>query len=138
MEENKYLNKIEGHKELDPEQALNTLTNLYNRYVELEKVKEANKTERERIKANKKVALQQNEATKTALMNYLNRSFDERTMLFQKNFERIDVAIANNNMQALALMLQSVNMLAAQSPFKDLVDLAQVKQKFLSSDDVEI
>lgn len=41
-------------------------------------------------------------------------------------------------MEALALMLQSVNTLAAQSPFKALVDLAQVKQNFLISDEVEI
>ncbi|MDM8146516.1 hypothetical protein QUW02_11400 [Bacteroides eggerthii] len=104
----------------------------------MEEVREANRTERERIKANKKVALAQIEATKAVLMDYLNRSFDERASIFKKDFEAIDTAIANNNMEALALMVQSVNTLAAQSPFKALVDLAQVKRNFLTSDEVEI
>ena len=138
MEENKNSKNADGKKKLDPEQALNTLNNLYNRYAMLEEVREVNRTERERIKANKKVALAQIEATKAVLMDYLNRSFDERTSIFKKDFEAIDAAIANNNMEALALMLQSVNMLAAQSPFKSLVDLAQVKQNFLTNDEVEI
>ena len=138
MEENKNPENAGGEKKLDPQQALNTLNDLYNRYATLEEVREANRTERERIKANKKVALAQIEATKAVLMEYLNRSFDERATIFKKNFEAIDTAIANNNMEALALMVQSVNALAAQSPFKALVDLAQVKRNFLTSDEVEI
>lgn len=138
MGENENPKNAERKKKLDPEQALNTLNDLYNRYATLEEVREANRTERERIKANKKVALAQIEATKAVLMEYLNRSFDERASIFKKDFEAIDAAIANNNMEALALMLQSVNTLAAQSPFKSLVDLAQVKQNFLTNDEVEI
>lgn len=138
MEENNNSEKAGGKKEVDPEQVLNTLNNLYDRYARLEEVREANQTERERIKKDKETALKQIEATKTVLMTYLNRSFDERASIFKKDFEAIDAAIANNNMEALALMLQSVNTLAAQSPFKALVDLAQVKQNFLISDEVEI
>lgn len=138
MEENNNSEKAGGKKEVDPEQVLNTLNNLYDRYARLEEVREANQTERKRIQKDKETALAQIEATKAVLMTYLNRSFDERASIFKKDFEAIDAAIANNNMEALALMLQSVNTLAAQSPFKALVDLAQVKQNFLISDEVEI
>lgn len=138
MEENKNSKNVEGKKELDPEQALNTLNNLYNRYATLEEVREANRTERERIQAEKEKALAQIEATQTVLITYLNRSFDERATIFKKDFEAIDTAIANNNMEALAIMVQNVNTLAAQSPFKALVDLAQVKRNFLTNDEVEI
>lgn len=138
MEENNNSEKAGGKKEVDPEQVLNTLNNLYDRYARLEEVREANQTERKRIQKDKETALAQIEATKAVLMTYLNRSFDERASIFKKDFEAIDAAIANNNMEALALMLQSVNTLAAQSPFKALVDLAQVKQNFLTSDEIEI
>ena len=125
-------------KQLDPEQALNTLMDLYNRYAALEECRESNRTERERIQAEKEKALAQIAATKDVLMNYLNRSFDERAAIFKKDFECIDAAIANNNIEALAIMVNSVSTLAAQSPFKPLVDLAQVKRNLLSSDEIEI
>lgn len=131
-------NNNEEKKRIDPEQALNTLNNLYDKYVELEKTREEHQTERARIQADKEKALAQIEAMKSVLMTHLNRSFDERAMVFKKNFEAIDAAIANNNMEALAITVQSVNTLAAQSPFKALVDLAQVKRSLQSNDEIEI
>ncbi len=125
-------------KQFDPEQALGTLKDLYNRYATLEECRESNMTERARIQAEKVAALKKIEATRDLLMTYLNKSFDERAAIFKKDFESIDTAIANNNMEALAIMVQSVNTLAAQSPFKSLVDLAQVKRNLLSSDEIEI
>ncbi len=138
MEANKDSQNSKENNRINPEQALNTLNNLYDRYTELEKVKEVHKTERMRIEAEKEKALKQIEATKDLLMTHLNRSFDERAMIFKKNFEVIDAAIANNNMEALAITVQSLNTLAAQSPFKALVDVAQVKRKLMSSDEIEI
>jgi len=138
MEANKEGENTGEKKRLDPEQALNTLNDLYNKYVTLQEVKEANKTERKRIQDDKEKALAQIKATKDVLMTYLNRSFDERAMIFKKDFEAIDTAIANNNMEALAITVQSVNTLAAQSPFKALVDLTQVKRNLLSNDEIEI
>ena len=138
MDENKENNNSIEKKKLDPEQALNTLNNLYNKYVELEKAREEYKTERDRIQADKEKALEQIAAIKDVLMTYLNRSFDERAIMIKQNFEVIDTAIANNNMEALAITVQSVNTLVAQSPFKALVDLAQVRRELLSNDKLEI
>lgn len=138
MDENKENNNSIEKKKLDPEQALNTLNNLYNKYVELEKAREEYKTERDRIQADKEKALDQIAAIKDVLMTYLNRSFDERAIMIKQNFEVIDTAIANNNMEVLAITVQSVNTLVAQSPFKALVDLAQVRRELLSNDKLEI
>ena len=138
MDENKENNNSIEKKKLDPEQALNTLNNLYNKYVELEKAREEYKTESDRIQADKEKALDQIAAIKDVLMTYLNRSFDERAIMIKQNFEVIDTAIANNNMEALAITVQSVNTLVAQSPFKALVDLAQVRRELLSNDKLEI
>lgn len=138
MDENKENNNSIEKKKLDPEQALNTLNNLYNKYVELEKAREEYKTERDRIQADKEKALDQIAAIKDVLMTYLNRSFDERAIMIKQNFEVIDTAIASNNMEALAITVQSVNTLVAQSPFKALVDLAQVRRELLSNDKLEI
>ena len=93
MEANKEGENTGEKKRLDPEQALNTLNDLYNKYVTLQEVKEANKTERKRIQDDKEKALAQIKATKDVLMTYLNRSFDERAMIFKKDFETIDTAI---------------------------------------------
>ena len=134
MEENKENKNAEGKKKLDPDLALNTLSNLYNRYVSLQEIKK----ERERIQADKEETLKQIEATKDLLMTYLNRSFDERALIFKKNFEAMDAAIANNNMEALAITVQSINSLAAKSPFRDLIDIAQVKHNLLNSSEIEI
>lgn len=56
-------------------------------------------------------------------MEFLNKTFDERLENFDKIFEVIDSAVANDNIQQLALGLDSLNKLAAESPFKVLADL---------------
>ena len=71
-------------------------------------------------------------------MTYLNRSFDERAYVFKKNFQAVDAAIQNNNMEALATTIQSINMLAAQSPFKDIIDVAKVKNTLLSNEEIDV
>lgn len=75
--------KHSEQKHFDPNQALNTLNDLYNRYASLKETIETNITERQRIQANKEEALKRIEATKDVLMTYLNRSFDERALLRQ-------------------------------------------------------
>ena len=133
MEQNK-----EQRQKLDPNLALDTINNLADKYKSLREIRENNKTERERIKSEEKRVVKQIEATKEVLMAYLNKSFDERAFVFKKNFEAIDTAIKNNNMEALAATIQSVNMLAAQSPFKALVDIAQARKNLINNDEIEL
>lgn len=139
QKENSGQNKSKEEKiHFDPNAAVNAFENVAQSYMNWQQTIAANETERERIKAEKEKAIKQIEATKEILMTYLNKSFDERTVIFKKNFEAIDVAIASNNMEALAITIQSVNALAAQSPFKALADVAKVRQSLLNGDEIEI
>ncbi|RZG77581.1 hypothetical protein EXE09_03640 [Acinetobacter sp. WCHAc060025] len=61
-------------------------------------------------------------------MKYLDKSFDERKENFSKLFQVIDHAISNNNMQQLAMGLDSINQLAATSPFKTLATLESTNE----------
>ena len=54
------------------------------------------------------------------LQDYLNRSFDERADNFAELFKVVDYALETDNMNALAMGLESVLKLATTSPFKDL------------------
>ncbi len=62
------------------------------------------------------------------------KTFDERSAIFSKQFEVVDEALRTGNTEMLALSLQSINALAAQSPFKSLADIGQVKQALTAGD----
>lgn len=87
---------------------------------EVRKFEEAQITQRMGIAAERDVAIANIRAQREVLQEYLDRSFDERAENFSKLFDVVDSALETNNMQALALGLDSVVKLAASSPFKDL------------------
>lgn len=132
-------NQFDSQREkIDPNQAINTIGSLAGQLLGLLKSKDDNETERERIRADKEKTLAQIEATREVLMTFLNRSFDERAIVLKKSFEVMDVAIKNNDIQALACTVQSVTSLAAQSPFTALLDVRNVRNSLMSSDAIEI
>ncbi|MCH5216201.1 MAG: hypothetical protein J1F10_04610, partial [Muribaculaceae bacterium] len=67
-------------------------------------------------------------AMTASIKNYLDRSFDERSKIFNNYFNVLDAAIEKGDMSLMASTLQSINNLAASSPFKDLNDLDKVTQ----------
>lgn len=87
---------------------------------EVRKFEELQITQRMDIAAGRDVAIANIKARTKILEDYLNRSFDERAENFSKLFDVVDDALDTNNMQALALGLNSVVELAASSPFKNL------------------
>ena len=87
---------------------------------EVRKFEEAQITRRMGIAAERDVAIANIRAQREVLQDYLARSFDERAENFSRLFDAVDSALETNNMQALALGLDSVVKLAASSPFKDL------------------
>lgn len=93
-------------------------------------------TKQEEIRAQRDVAIAQINATTECIKAYLDKTFDERSAIFGKQFEVVDEALRTGNTEMLAMSLQSINALAAQSPFKNLADIGQVKQA-LSSGDTE-
>ena len=123
---------------IDPNQALSTLGNLGEKFMDLQNSMDTNKTEREKIRAEKEVTLKKIEAARDIILSFLDKSFDERATVFKKNFEAMDAAIQNNDMKALAITVQSVNYLAAQSPFAALLDAQKVRQSLIGNDTIEI
>ena len=105
------------------------MTNLFiNKSAEVAKFCEVQKTKRAHIRAQAEVAIHQIDAIRDVLKDYLERSFDERRKIFDKEFEVVDKCLANGDTQALAVTLNSITALAQSSPFKALADLGNVRK----------
>ena len=100
------------------------------------KYAEEQETKREEIRAMRDTAIAQINAMKECVQTYLEKTFDERSAVFAKQFEVVDAALLSGDNEMLASSLNSINALAASSPFKNLADIAAV-QKSLSSSDTE-
>lgn len=87
---------------------------------EVAKFESAQQTVRVGIAAERDMAIAKIEMQKTVLMDYLDRSFDERKENFQRLFTVVDDALEKDNIQQLAMGLDSILKLAETSPFKDL------------------
>ena len=87
---------------------------------------EEQKTIRTEIRANAAVEITKINAMADMVRDYLKRSFDERAGLFDNYFSVLDKALENGDNTLVAQTLQSINSLAASSPFKDLADLGKV------------
>ncbi len=84
-------------------------------------------TEQVRLRMSARVDIERVHALRDVLLDYLDRSFDERRENFGQLFERLDGAIAANNVQLAGSMLDSVVKLAASSPFNALREVATTR-----------
>ncbi len=134
------LMKVKAPKAATPLQtgqaALEAVNSLWTMSNEVMKFTEVQKTKRTQINAEKEVALARIEATSKLLEDYLQKTHDERSEIFKKQFEVIDHALKSGNVQELALTLNAMNDLAKSSPFKNLADVGQV-QNLLQAEDTE-
>lgn len=105
--------------------ALATLTEVARDTVKFVAEQETKQVE---IEAQRDVAIAQINATSALIKDYLEKTFDERSAIFAKQFECVDEALKTGNTDMLAMTLNSINSLAASSPFKNLADIGQVRQ----------
>ena len=98
------------------------------------KYAEEQETKREEIRAMRDTAIAQINAMKECVQTYLEKTFDERSAIFAKQFEVVDSALLSGDNEMLASGLNSINALAASSPFKNLADVAAVQKSLTSSD----
>ncbi len=117
--------RLVGAAILTPEGVVEAVREMILMAGEVRKYEEAQVTARVSIAAERDVALARIQAQKDNLERYLSRSFDERAENFDRLFGVVDNALETNNMEALALGLESVIHLAASSPFKDLRSVKQ-------------
>ena len=87
---------------------------------------EEQKTIRAEIRANAAVEITKINAMADMVRDYLKRSFDERAGLFDNYFSVLDKALESGDNTLAVQALQSINSLAASSPFKDLADIGKV------------
>ena len=118
-------------EQVNPLMALEKITSLCH---EVAIIEATEKTKREEIIANKETRIEIIRTQKEFLMEYLKKTFDERSDNFNKIFEVIDSALENDNIQQLALGLDSLNKLAAESPFKVLADINVLGEALDNSD----
>ena len=86
-------------------------------------------TKRTEIKAKMEVEVTRINAISKLLSDYLDKTFDERSELFDNYFRVLDKAIEAGDTALMSATLGSINSLAAQSPFKNLADFATVQQQ---------
>ena len=120
----------------NPQEVCKALETLASVAVDTIKYSEEQETKREEIRARRDVAIAQVSAMRDAVQTYLEKSFDERSILFAKQFECVDAALKTGDNDMLAISLNNINALAASSPFKALTDINQV-QKALTSSETE-
>ena len=101
---------------------------------EYKTVVQQEKTKREEIAANRAVALESIRSQRAVLLEYLDRSFDERRENFERLFDTLDAVVADGEIQKMAIVLQSIVQLAESSPFKDLMTPQGVQRMLIDKD----
>ncbi len=117
-------------------EALNVVSQFCDLISNAIKTCESEQTKREAIRAKRDIELEKIHQTADIIKTYLNRTFDERANIFNKQFEIVDEALRTGNIQMLELGLTHIHALAAQSPFKNLSDLNQVQKALLDENTV--
>lgn len=114
-----------GKKTTAPTQILNaveTLINAYQCYMDYLKTAEQEITKREAIQAWKEVELARINATREILITHLESSFDERKNNFQELFKKLDTAIEKEDAQLIGNTLSVIVEIAKSNPFCQLAE----------------
>lgn len=117
--------------DIDPNRAIEEMARAYREY---QVVREQERTKRRQIEAQETVVLADIAAKRELFMEYLTRSFDERSTNFASLFERVDSALEKGDVQALALLTNAILDLAKSSPFKDLATIEATRRALKDPD----
>lgn len=110
----------------NPKEVLDALKVFSEQASETIKFCEVQKTKRAEIRSAANVEIHRINKISDLIEKYLEDSFDERRFLFKQHFEKIDKALEMGNSDVVAMELQCINQLSAQSPFKSLADVKNV------------
>ena len=102
--------------------AVDAFDNLVNAWKDCKNTAEVEKTKRENIKSWRDTNIKAIEENSAILKLYLERSFQERAATIQGTFERLDQALAEENTEAVGLMMNAIVAIVKESP------LAQARQ----------
>jgi ribonucleotide reductase alpha subunit len=119
-----------------PVEATIVLKELITSAKEVAKFTEVQKTIRKEIEVNRDKYVTSINAQKEIMLAYLDKTFDERRENFDQLFKVVDHALETNNPQELALVLESINRVAASSPFKDLASIGSTQKALEDKDHI--
>lgn len=140
-EDEQFVNDVMGAMKMDfssPEAAAESFDKFVRVAGEVAKFSELQETKRTQIRADADVAIKKVEAMRDVLKQYLEKSFDERSSIFIKQFEVVDKALATGDNAMLSMGLTAINELAASSPFKALADINTVQQMLTDDSEIDI
>lgn len=133
QEENAFIQNLSGRftgqRLATPADVLNTINTFVKASEEVAKFTELQKTKRAEIRAQAATRIKEIDAMRDVIMAYLDNTFDERSKIFAKQFECVDKALADGDVNMLAISLNSITDLAKSSPFKALADISNVKKQ---------
>ena len=107
---------------LDPAATLQMIITSVN---EWQKVAASEQTKRSAIAVEERRWLAAIDADRTALLTYLDRTFDERAENFRQLFARLDQALTTDASQ-VSEILGAITTLAIKNPFTDLNDATTI------------
>lgn len=128
--------RFEGLSLQTPDDVAKAIDVYVNSAADVAKFVEEQKTKREAIRAHTSIAIAKINSVSDIIKTYLDKTFDERRAIFEKQFQCVDKALETGNIEMLSMSLGSINQLAATSPFKALSDITTVKN-MLNSPDAE-
>ena len=132
-EENDFINSLSGRfvgqKLETPADAINMVNNFVEASRDVAKFTELQKTKRAEIRAQAETRIKEIDSMRNLIMAYLDKTFDERSKIFAKQFECVDKALAEGDVNLLAVSLNSITDLAKSSPFKALTDIKNVQKQ---------
>lgn len=121
-----------------PEAAKETIKQYITATENVAKFIEIQETKRVAIRCHSEEVISRINAMSNIISQYLDKVFDERKMIFKKQFECVDAALASGNIEMLGLSLNAINKLAESSPFKALSDVTVVKSMLESGEEFDI
>ena len=119
--------RFDGLSFKTPADIANAIDVYVNSAADVAKFVEEQQTKREAIRAHSNIVIAKINTVSDIIKTYLDKTFDERKAIFEKQFQCVDRALETGNIEMLSMSLGSINHLAASSPFKALSDLGTVK-----------
>jgi hypothetical protein len=112
-------------KHVNPTEVFRLMVNAYRECIV---TREEEQTRRRQIASDEKTAIEEIKARRDILMDYLDRSFDERKNNFAQLFDTLDKAIELNNTEVIAYTLNTIIELGKSNPFKDLGSVSEIRR----------
>lgn len=137
QEENSFIQNLSGRfvgqKLNTPADAINMVNTFIEASKDVAKFTEIQKTKRAEIRAQTEIRIKEIDSMRDLIMTYLDKTFDERSKIFAKQFECVDKALADGDVNLLAISLNCITDLAKSSPFKALADINSVQKQLAAN-----